>query len=321
VRSSSAAGVARDLVALTKPRVISLLLVTAVVPMVVALDGWPPLALVLWTLLGGYLMAGGANAINMWFDRDLDGVMGRTRLRPLPAGRLAPPVALLYGALLGAIAFAVLALGANLLAACLALAGLVVYVLVYTVGLKRRSPQNIVLGGAAGAFPPLVGWAAAAGSVDVTAAILFAIVFYWTPPHFWALALVKRRDYASARVPMLPVVQGGAETRRQILLHSAILVPLTLLPAATGALGWVYAVAALLLGGRLVQLALRLPAAGEGGLPEDSRAGSAAAAGRSDDGTAAASGAGTAAAWRLYGFSLVYLALLFAAMLLDRALV
>jgi protoheme IX farnesyltransferase len=321
VRSSSAAGLARDLVALTKPRVISLLLVTAVVPMVVALDAWPPLPLVLWTLLGGYLMAGGANAINMWFDRDLDRVMGRTRLRPLPAGRLAPPVALLYGALLGAFAFAVLALGANLLAACLALAGLAVYVLVYTVGLKRRSPQNIVIGGAAGAFPPLVGWAAAAGSVDVTAAILFAIVFYWTPPHFWALALVKRRDYASARVPMLPVVQGGRETRRQILLHSAILVPLSLLPAATGALGWVYAVSALLLGGRLVQLALRLPATGEGGVPEVSRGGPAAAAGASGDGTAAASGEAAAAAWRLYGFSLVYLALLFAAMLLDRALV
>ena len=311
VPAAPAARLARDLVALTKPRVISLLLVTAVVPMVVALDGWPPLPLVLWTLVGGYLMAGGANAINMWFDRDLDSVMGRTRLRPLPAGRLAPPVALLYGAGLAAAAFGVLAWGANLLAAWLALAGLAVYVVVYTAALKRRSPQNIVIGGAAGAFPPLVGWAAAVGSIDVTALVLFAIVFYWTPPHFWALALVKRRDYASARVPMLPVVQGEAETRRQILLHSAILLPLTLLPAATGALGWVYALAAVVLGARLVFLALRLPrnrdVAGDG------------MSGGEDVAAAAASGkTGSAAAWRLYRFSLVYLALLFAAMIADR---
>jgi protoheme IX farnesyltransferase len=315
VRTSAGAALVRDLVALTKPRVISLLLVTAIVPMVVALDGPPPLPLVLWTLLGGYLMAGGANAINMWFDRDLDGVMGRTRLRPLPAGRLAPPVALLYGLALAAAAFAALAWGANLLAACLALAGLAVYVLVYTVALKRRSPQNIVIGGAAGAFPPLVGWAAAAGSVDVTALVLFAIVFYWTPPHFWALALVKRRDYAAARVPMLPVVQGAGETRRQILLHSAILLPVTLLPAATGALGGVYAVSAAALGARLVQLAVRLPAG-----PGAAARGSGSAETEPEPGSSAGAGAGRpAAAWRLYRFSLVYLALLFAAMLVDRA--
>jgi protoheme IX farnesyltransferase len=282
----------RDLVALTKPRVISLLLVTTLVPMLIAGPGLPPLWRILWTLLGGYLMAGGANAINMYVDRDIDRRMGRTSRRPIPSGRLRPVVGLLFGMVLGAAAYALLWFGTNPLAATLALCGLLYYVFVYTLVLKRRSPQNIVVGGAAGAFPPLVGWAAATGGLDLTALTLFAIVFYWTPPHFWALALVKRGDYAAAGVPMLPVVRGEAETKRQMLLYALILVPLTLLPVATGAMGWVYAVSAGALGGRLLWLAVRLLQAH--GTPKP--------------------------AWTLYRFSLLYLALLFAAMAADRLL-
>jgi protoheme IX farnesyltransferase len=288
----AAPGLARDLVALTKPRVISLLLVTTVVPMLITPEGLPSGWLVLWTLIGGYLMAGGANAINMWMDRDIDGTMGRTRRRPIPAGRVAARTGLAFGLLLAVLACAVLSLGANPLAAALALGGLLVYVFVYTLTLKRASPQNIVIGGAAGAFPPLVGWAAATGRVDLTAVLLFAIVFYWTPPHFWALALLKRKDYAAAGVPMLPVVAGERATMVQILLYAGILVPLTLLPAATGALGWLYAAAALGLGVHFLRLCVDLLRA-----PETPHA-----------------------AWRLYKFSLLYLALLFAAMAADRLL-
>ncbi|HEY7461889.1 MAG TPA: heme o synthase [Gemmatimonadota bacterium] len=289
---ASAARLARDLVSLTKPRVISLLLLTTLVPMLIAPEGLPSAWIFLWTLAGGYLMAGGANAINMWVDRDIDGSMGRTRRRPIPAGRLRPGVGLAFGIALGAAAFAVLWVGANPLAAGLALAGLLFYVFVYTLALKRTSPQNIVIGGAAGAFPPLVGWAAATGRLDTTALLLFAIVFYWTPPHFWALALVKRKDYAAARVPMLPVVSGERATKLQMLLYSIILVPLSLLPAATGAMGWLYAGAALALGARLLWLGAALVRARE--TPP--------------------------AAWRLYKYSLLYLALLFSAMVADRAI-
>jgi protoheme IX farnesyltransferase len=288
----SSPGLARDLVALTKPRVISLLLVTTVVPMLITPAGVPSGWVVLWTLIGGYLMAGGANAINMWVDRDIDRAMGRTRRRPIPAGRMAARTGLTFGLLLAAIAFGVLWAGANLLAAGLALSGLLFYVFVYTLVLKRSSPQNIVIGGAAGAFPPLVGWAAATGRLDLTAVLLFAIVFYWTPPHFWALALLKRKDYAAAGVPMLPVVAGERVTMLQMLLYSGILVPLTLLPAATGALGWLYAVAALGLGLRFLRLSVALLRAPDTPQP----------------------------AWRLYRFSLLYLALLFAAMAADRLL-
>src|SRR6185436_12353647 len=175
-----------DLVALTKPRVISLLLVTTIAPMFATGGGLPRWSLVMIVALAGYLMAGGANAINMWFDRDIDQRMARTRLRPVPAGRIAPAVALAFGIGLAAIAFG------------LALAGLLCYVFIYTVWLKRSSPQNIVIGGAAGAFPALVGWAAVTGHLDLTAIYLFAIIFFWTPPHFWALALIKRHDYARA---------------------------------------------------------------------------------------------------------------------------
>ena len=195
---------ARDLLALTKPRVISLLLVTAVAPMFITDRGLPPLSLIGWVLLAGFLMAGGANAINMWFDRDIDLHMARTRLRPVASGRLVPGAALLFGIALGGVSFALFWRFANPLAAWLALAGLLFYVFVYTMWLKRSSPQNIVIGGAAGAFPPLVGWAAMTGSLGLTALYLFAIVFYWTPPHFWALALIKEQDYARAGIPMMP---------------------------------------------------------------------------------------------------------------------
>lgn len=292
---SAAAGggrVAADLVALTKPRVISLLLVTTVLPMFVAGPGLPSAWLVLWTVIGGYAMAGGANAINMWFDRDIDDRMSRTRRRPIPAGRIRPGLALAFGLGLAAVAFAVFWFLVNPLAAWLALAGLLYYVFIYTVWLKRSTPVNIVIGGAAGAFPPLVGWAAATGRIDLEALYLFAIVFYWTPPHFWALALVKRDDYARAGVPMLPVVQGEHETKRQMLCYALMLVPLTVVPSLFGAAGALYAVAALALGGRLIWYCIRLLR--ERGV--------------------------TPTAWRIYRYSLLYLALLFMALVADRAL-
>ena len=284
------ASLASDLLALTKPRVISLLLVTAVAPMFITDRGMPPLGLIGWVLLGGFLMAGGANAINMWFDRDIDVHMARTRTRPVASGRLAPGVALLFGVGLAGVSFALFWRFANPLAAWLALAGLLFYVLVYTMWLKRWSPQNIVIGGAAGAFPPLVGWAAMTGSLDLTALYLFAIVFYWTPPHFWALALIKEQDYARAGVPMMPVVKGAHETKVQMLVYTLMLLPLTLLPALGGTQGIFYAIVATALGGRLLWYCLRL-------LKEESV---------------------TPTAWRMYKYSLLYLALLFVAMGIDK---
>jgi protoheme IX farnesyltransferase len=286
------AGLARDLLALTKPRVISLLLVTAVAPMYITGLGAPPLSLVGWVLLGGFLMAGGANAINMWFDQDIDHFMSRTKLRPVPSGRVAPLAALAFGIGLGTLAFAILWRFANPLSAWLALGGLLFYVLVYTVWLKRSTPQNIVIGGAAGAFPPLVGYAAMAGHLDLTALYLFAIIFYWTPPHFWALALLKKGEYAKAGIPMLPVVRGERETKVQMLIYTLILLPLTILPALFGAFGLLYAVAALALGGRFLWYNFQL-------LREDGV---------------------TPTAWKMYKYSLAYLALLFVAMSVDRAL-
>lgn len=282
----------RDWFALTKPRVISLLLVTAVAPMFATGQGVPTWGQVLAVLVGGFLMAGGANAINMWFDRDIDGVMGRTRLRPIPAGRIPARHALGFGIGLGIAAFLVLWRFTNLLAALLALGGLLFYVLVYTMWLKRSSPQNIVIGGAAGAVPPLVGYAAVTGGLDLAAAYLFVIIFFWTPPHFWALALIKRGDYARARVPMLPVVRGERATKLQMLVYTLMLLPLTLMPSLFGAFGPVYFVAAALLGARLLWYCLRLlREQGPSGTP-----------------------------WRMYKFSLLYLALLFVAMGVDRAL-
>jgi protoheme IX farnesyltransferase len=243
-------------------------------------------------ILGGYLMAGGANAINMWFDRDIDDKMSRTRLRPIPAGRIPATLGLAFGIALGLTAFAIFWYRVNSLSAWLALGGLLFYVFVYTIWLKRSSPQNIVIGGAAGAFPPLVGWAAMTGRLDLAAVYLFAIIFYWTPPHFWALALIKRGEYAKAGVPMMPVVRGEARTKFEMLAYTLILLPLTLMPAFFGALGPFYGVAAALLGARLLWYCIQLRREQSGG----------------------------PLAWRMYRYSLLYLALLFAAMGIDRAL-
>ena len=281
-----------DLVTLTKPRIISLLLVTTVAPMFITPAGLPSVSLVLWVILGGYLMAGGANAINMWFDRDIDDKMTRTRLRPIPAGRIPATLGLAFGIGLGLLAFGVFWYRVNSLSAWLALGGLLFYVFIYTIWLKRSSPQNIVIGGAAGAFPPLVGWAAVTGRLDLAAIYLFAIIFYWTPPHFWALALIKRAEYAKAGVPMMPVVRGEERTKFEMLAYTLILLPLTLMPAFFGALGAFYGIAASLLGARLLWYCIRL-------LREQSV---------------------TPLAWRMYRYSLLYLALLFVAMGIDRAL-
>ena len=234
------AGVVRDYIALTKPRVILLLEVTAVAAMVIAARGWPGWRLVLLTFAGGWLAASGANAINCWFDRDIDLEMGRTRSRPIPAGRIEPLQALAFGVGLGAASFVLLATTVNLLSAVLAMTALLFYVLVYTMWLKRSSMQNIVIGGAAGAIPPLVGWAAVTGSLDLTAVFLFAVVFYWTPPHFWALSLLLKGDYTRAGVPMLPVVQGDRQTRYQIVLYTIVLCLVTVLPVLTRSFGAVY---------------------------------------------------------------------------------
>jgi protoheme IX farnesyltransferase len=281
-----------DLVTLTKPRIISLLLVTTVAPMFITPAGLPSVSLVLWVILGGYLMAGGANAINMWFDRDIDDKMTRTRLRPIPSGRIPATLGLAFGITLGLLAFAIFWYRVNSLSAWLALGGLLFYVFVYTIWLKRSSPQNIVIGGAAGAFPPLVGWAAMTGRLDLAAIYLFAIIFYWTPPHFWALALIKRSEYAKAGVPMMPVVRGEARTKFEMLAYTLILLPLTLMPTFFGALGIFYGVAAAVLGGRLLWYCIQL-------LREKTNG---------------------PVAWRMYRYSLLYLALLFVAMGVDRAL-
>ncbi|HEV2771857.1 MAG TPA: heme o synthase [Thermoleophilaceae bacterium] len=282
---------AADLLALTKPRVQSLLLFTTVTTMLVAGD--PSVGLIVLTCLGGALSAGGAGAINHYVDRDIDAVMPRTSDRPVPSGRIPGRAALAYGLALGAASFALLALTVNALAATLALVGLVGYVGVYTLWLKRRTHQNIVIGGAAGAIPPLVAWAATTGSVGAEAIYLFAVVFFWTPPHFWALSLLMKDEYARAGVPMLPVVRGETETRWQILLYTVILLAWTLLPLLVPALGFgpVYLVAAAALGGAFVVLAERLRR-------------------RAD----------RHSALRVYLFSLTYLAILFAATVADARL-
>jgi protoheme IX farnesyltransferase len=279
----------RDYVTLTKPRIISLLLVTTLAPMVIAARGWPSGWTILWTMLGGYLMAGGANAINMYLDRDIDREMARTSLRPIPSGRMSPGHVLGFGITLGAASFALFASLVNLLSAVLALAGLLYYVFIYTRWLKRTSPQNIVIGGAAGAFPPLVGWAAATGEITLTAIYLFLIVFFWTPPHFWALALIKQKDYGRVGIPMAPNVWGERETLRQMLIYTLILIPTTILPVGFGELGLVYGVSAAMLGGWLLWGVLRVRRAARLTQP----------------------------AWSLYRSSLLYLALLFFAMLVD----
>ncbi len=281
--------VAGDLLALTKPKVQLLLLLTTVTTMLVA--GSPSVGLVLVTLLGGYLSAGGAGAVNHWYDRDIDARMARTAERPVPSGRVSPTAALVFGLVLCAASFALLWAAVNLLSALLAFSGFLGYTLVYTVWLKRRTPQNIVIGGAAGAVPPLVGWAAVTGELSGTAVYLFAIVFFWTPPHFWALSLLMKDEYARVGVPMLPVVRGERETRRQILLYSVLLYGVTQLPFCAGGFGAVYLAASMSLGAVFI-------------------AGAVVLARRAD----------RRSALRLYLFSLLYLALLFAAMVADARL-
>ncbi|MBJ7518411.1 MAG: protoheme IX farnesyltransferase [Solirubrobacteraceae bacterium] len=278
-----------DYVELTKPKVQSLLLLTTVATMYVAGD--PSIGLVVLTVIGGYLSAGGAGAVNHWYDRDVDALMARTANRPVPSGRVAPNAALAYGISLAVASFVLMSLTINVLAASFALAGFVGYVGVYTVWLKRRSAQNIVIGGAAGAFPPLVGWAAVTGEISGTSLYLFAIVFFWTPPHFWALSLLMKDEYAKVGIPMLPVVRGEAETRKQILLYTLLLYAVTQLPFCAGAFGLVYLASSLVLGFAFIAGAVLLYR-------------------RQDRQTAL----------KLYLFSLAYLALLFCAMVLDAQL-
>ena len=247
-----------DLVSLTKPRIIVLLLVTAVGAMFLAAQGPPSWSTTLLVIVGGTLGAGGANALNHYFDRDLDERMTRTRWRPVPSGRIDARTALGFGILLNVVAFAVLATGVNLLSAVLTLGASAFYILVYTQWLKRTTTQNIVIGGAAGAFPPLIGWAAVTGDLGLSALYLFAIVFFWTPPHFWALALMIREDYEEAGVPMLPVVEGIPATTRSIMLYSLLLVTLSILFFSVDGLGWIYLAGALGLGSVFLYRAWRL---------------------------------------------------------------
>ncbi len=273
---------------LTKPRIVLLLLITTVPAMILARRGVPSLWLIFATLVGGTMSAGGANAINQYVDRDIDEMMTRTRRRPLPARAIEPRRALAFAILLGVSGFLWLVFLVNLLAALLSTSALLFYVFVYTLWLKRSTPQNIVIGGAAGAAPALVGWAAVTGRVGWPAVVLFAIVFVWTPPHFWALSLRYRNDYALARVPMLPVVAGREVTTRQILVYSVVLVAVSLLLWPVARTGLLYPAAALALGGMFVARAARLRAKGT-----------------------------TAAAMSLFRYSIVYLALLFGFVALD----
>jgi protoheme IX farnesyltransferase len=255
------AGTWRDYVVLTKPRIMSLLLITGAGGMFVGAGGVPPLGQFGLAMLGLALACGGASALNHYLDRDIDPLMGeRTKARPVASGRVAPPYALEFGLALSALSFTLLATTVNTLTAVLALVGNLFYVLVYTKVLKRRTVQNIVIGGAAGAVPPLVGFAAASGNLTLTAAMLFVIVFVWTPPHFWALALLIKENYANASVPMLPVVRGDRETARQITWYSIVLVAVTLVPAFMGTLGTAYGASALVLGVLFLWLAVALRA-------------------------------------------------------------
>jgi protoheme IX farnesyltransferase len=288
----SAAEVA-DFVALMKPRVMSLVVFTAFVGLLLAPGHLHPV-LGFAALLCIAVGAGAAGALNMWYDADIDAVMTRTARRPIPAGRVLPGEALGFGATLAAGSVVMLGLAANWFAAGLLAFTIFFYVAIYTVWLKRSTPQNIVIGGAAGAFPPMIGWAAATGGVALESVLLFLIIFLWTPPHFWALALLRSGEYARAGVPMLPVVAGRAETKRQILLYTGVLVPVSLAPWFLGYAGLLFGVVAVAAGGFLALLAYRVWAAPEG-RPTD------------------------LAARRLFGFSIAYLFALFAGLLVDRA--
>jgi protoheme IX farnesyltransferase len=243
---------------LMKPHVTVLLLGTTLAAMAIAQRGLPPLGLVLATLLGGAMSAGSANCINCYIDRDIDQIMGRTQRRSLPSGKVQPTRALFFGLILGVGSFLILTFFVNLLSALLATSAILFYVFVYTIWLKRTSAQNIVIGGAAGAVPVLVGWAAVTNSITLSAIWLFAIIFYWTPPHFWALSLLIQKDYEKASIPMMPVVMGEPETRKQIFLYSLLLLAVTLVLFAMGAMGYLYLAGALVLGGILVYLSVRL---------------------------------------------------------------
>ncbi len=276
---------------LIKPHVTVLLLGVTVAAMAIAGRGLPSPVLVLATLLGGAMAAGSANCLNCYIDRDIDQIMGRTQRRSLPSGRVQPLQALIFGIVLGIASFAVLTLFVNLLSAILAFAAILFYVFVYTIGLKRNTAQNIVIGGAAGAVPVLVGWAAVTNSITLPAIWLFAIIFYWTPPHFWALALLIEKDYEKAGVPMLPVLMGEKETRWQIFLYSLLLLATTLILFLMHVMGYLYLISALILGGILVYMSIRLM--------QD-----------------------TSKRWAktIFWYSNCYLALIFAIMVIDRVL-
>ena len=277
-----------DFVELLKPRVMSLVVFTGFVGLFLAPGSIHPLLAGIAVLCIA-LAAGAAGAINMWFDRDIDAVMERTRRRPLPAGRVAPDDALAFGVMLSLFSIALMGLAVNWVAAALLALTIGFYVFVYTMWLKRRTPQNIVIGGAAGAFPPMIGWAAVTGDIGWTSIALFLIIFMWTPPHFWALALYRRGDYEAAGVPMLPVVAGERATRRQILVYAVLLAPITLAPTLLGAVGWLYGATAAVLGLAFVVAALRVLVA------DDHRP-----------------------ARQMFAYSILYLFLLFAMMLADR---
>jgi protoheme IX farnesyltransferase len=280
--------IARDFLQLTKPIVVALLLVTTFAGMVVGARSLPSLDLLFWTLLGGFMAAGGSGAINQYIDRYDDLKMQRTSQRPLPAGRLTPAEGLAFGVGMALASFYLMVVFVNFLAALLTLAGIIYYVLIYSLILKKATVQNIVIGGGAGAIPPLVGWAAATGSLNVPSLFLFAVVFMWTPPHFWALALVRSKDYARAGVPMMPVVRGERETRWQIFLYTIELVALTLILPVFGLGGGIYLVAAALLGGLLLYSAYQVWR-----------------------------GSGNKVAWKMYRHSSMYLAFLFLALMVD----
>ncbi len=288
-KAASEPSLLKDYISLTKPKVISLLLVTTLAAMFITGEGLPSLVLVFWTMLGGYLAAGGAGAINCAFDKNIDVNMGRTSRRPVPSGRISPRNAFLFGLTLSILSFVVMYVFTTPLAALLSTVGIVYYAVFYTRWLKPNTWQNIVIGGGAGALPPLVGWAAVTGSLNLPALVLFMIVFYWTPPHFWALALVKEKDYARAGVPMLPVVAGEADTGWQIWLYSLLLVGISLLLTPIQAMGFIYLVLAAVLGLIFLRYAWNVWRSG-----------------------------GQAHIWGLYKYSLLYLALLFGAMVLDR---
>lgn len=280
-----------DYVALTKPRVMSLLLLTATTGMFAAERGVPSGSLIAYVLIGGALASGGASALNMWFEEDLDRRMGRTKARPVAQRKMNSRNALIFGVSLNIASFLLLWLTANLLAASLAMAGTALYFGLYTVWLKRNTVHNIVIGGAAGAIPPLVGYAAVSGTLTLSSWYLFAIIFFWTPPHFWALALMIKNDYSRAGVPMLPVVRGDAETKIQILLYSVLVVAVTVLyTTADDALGYIYLTGSLLLGAGLIYYAFRLYR-----------------------------GAPRGYAWSVYRFSLLYLAALFVIVMVDSS--